>query len=80
MISTKRLARLVGVEPETVRRWVRAGKVTPAGQTPGGHYRFRREQAEELLAGPPNMSELAQDVMAHVDATLRRARRRAMPM
>ena len=41
MLTARRFAATVGVVPETVREWVRAGKLKPAGRTPGGHLRFR---------------------------------------
>jgi predicted site-specific integrase-resolvase len=47
------LAALLGVYPETVSRWDRAGKF-PEGavfRTPGGHRRFRGEYIRSLLAG-----------------------------
>jgi excisionase family DNA binding protein len=40
------------VNSATVRRWVATGKLKPAVTTPGGHYRFRAEDIEQLvLAG-----------------------------
>ena len=52
LITAREFARRAGVETETVRRWVRAGKLLPAGKTPGGHLRFRPEQVQELLNPP----------------------------
>jgi len=49
-ITTAELAALIPVDPSTVRRWVETGKLTPAVITPGGHYRFNREDALRQLA------------------------------
>lgn len=51
LITTRELADLVGVTRETVTRWIREGRIVPAGRLPGGRYRLRREQADEILAG-----------------------------
>jgi excisionase family DNA binding protein len=52
-------ARLLGVDPDTLRRWSDEGRVE-AFTTPGGHRRFDRREIERLLearhpsaAGPP---------------------------
>jgi excisionase family DNA binding protein len=37
------------VDPKTVSRWARAGKI-PSVRTPGGHRRFRRSDVERLIA------------------------------
>jgi excisionase family DNA binding protein len=51
-ITTSQVSSSFGVNPATVRRWVATGKVKPAVTTPGGHYRFRAEDIEQLvLAG-----------------------------
>lgn len=42
------VAALVRVDPRTVTRWAKAGKVECI-VTPGGHRRFRREVVLELL-------------------------------
>jgi excisionase family DNA binding protein len=44
-------ARLVGVGPDTLRRWADSGKVQ-AYQTPGGHRRFLRSSLEEMINAP----------------------------
>ena len=43
------VARIFRVDPRTVSRWAAAGRL-PAQKTPGGHYRFRQEDIESLLA------------------------------
>ncbi len=50
-------SRLLGVDPDTLRRWADEGRV-PAFTTPGGHRRFERRALERLVAsrrtGPGN--------------------------
>lgn len=48
MLRTGEVARLFRVDPKTVNRWVRRGKL-PAVRTPGGHYRFKASQIREVL-------------------------------
>ena len=43
-------SRLLGVDPDTLRRWADAGKVD-AWATPGGHRRFNRRSLERLASG-----------------------------
>lgn len=40
LMSSREVAEYCRVGPETVRRWIRAGKLKPTGQVPGGHYLF----------------------------------------
>jgi excisionase family DNA binding protein len=42
-------SRLVGVDPDTLRRWAADGRVD-AFTTPGGHRRFERQSLERLIA------------------------------
>lgn len=42
------VAALLRVDPKTVTRWVKAGKVA-AIRTPGGHVRIRESDVETLL-------------------------------
>ena len=42
-------SRLLGVDPDTLRRWADEGRV-PAFTTPGGHRRFERVALERLIA------------------------------
>ncbi len=42
-------SRLLGVDPDTLRRWARDGRVD-AFVTPGGHRRFERQSLERLVA------------------------------
>lgn len=41
-------SRMLGVDPDTLRRWADRGKVTLL-RTPGGHRRFRRDTIEAML-------------------------------
>jgi excisionase family DNA binding protein len=43
-------SRLVGVDPDTLRRWADAGRVR-AFSTPGGHRRFSRADLDRVVAG-----------------------------
>lgn len=47
-VASSVVARRFGVTPMTVRRWVKAGVLTPVLTTPGGHMRFRIEDVEAL--------------------------------
>ena len=38
------------VDPKTVTRWAKAGKLTSV-KTPGGHHRFRESEVRAMLAG-----------------------------
>lgn len=42
-------SRLLGVDPDTLRRWADEGRV-PAFTTPGGHRRFERRALEQMIA------------------------------
>ena len=44
-------SRMLGVDPDTLRRWSDGGKVDLL-RTPGGHRRFRRETIESMLPRP----------------------------
>lgn len=78
-LTSRAFAELVGVVPETLRKWVRRGLIVPAGRTPTGQLRFSEAQvAEALQVGSPCPSEQrAQDLEAHVMASRERARRLA---
>jgi excisionase family DNA binding protein len=55
LYSTAAAARVLHVDPSTLRRWVASGRVRPAAVTAGGHARFSRQQldalADSMLAG-----------------------------
>jgi excisionase family DNA binding protein len=40
LLSPRQAADRLGVTTRTLRRYVEAGKLTPADRTPGGHSRF----------------------------------------
>lgn len=48
IIGTVVAAEILGVSPDTVRRWARTGKVRYV-ELPSGRMRFRREDIEVLL-------------------------------
>ncbi len=48
--STGEVAELCSVTPDTVLKWIRAGKV-PALRTPGGHHRISRTALQALIQG-----------------------------
>ncbi len=49
------VAALFRVDPKSVVRWAKAGKLA-AIKTPGGHHRFRRTEVLALLDGEPGGS------------------------
>jgi len=49
-MTPSEVARMLGVDPETIRRYIRLGQLA-ANRLPSGHYRIRRVDAEKLL--PP---------------------------
>jgi excisionase family DNA binding protein len=48
LLTPSEVAQLFRVNPKTVTRWARAGKIT-AIRTLGGHRRFRRSEIQECL-------------------------------
>lgn len=50
-LSTDGLADALDVHPETVRRWVRAGKLSPTMRTPGGQARYELADVRQQLTG-----------------------------
>lgn len=50
LLTPAEAARVLGVTPNTVTRWSRAGRIS-AIRTMGGHRRFRRSDIERALAG-----------------------------
>src|SRR6185437_1774886 len=49
LLTPAEAARKLGVTPNTVTRWSRAGKIS-AIQTMGGHRRFRRAEIDRVLS------------------------------
>ncbi len=50
LLTTGEVARLCGVTPDAVLKWIKKGKL-PATRTPGGHYRVARADCEERGLG-----------------------------
>lgn len=53
MMPPSLVAATLGISRETLRRWVNAGKISPAvkmGDTQQSHVRYRRSDVERLLA------------------------------
>ena len=48
LLTPAQVAAIVFVDPKTVSRWARAGKI-PSMRTPGGHRRFRSCDVEALM-------------------------------
>ena len=49
LITPREVADLFGVDPKTVTRWAKAGKLTSI-RTLGGHRRYRKSEVDELRA------------------------------
>ena len=49
LLTPREVADLFGVDPKTVTRWAKAGKLT-AIRTLGGHRRFRASEVRSFLA------------------------------
>jgi excisionase family DNA binding protein len=52
LLTPAEVAALFRVDPKTVTRWAKAGKLTSI-RTLGGHRRYRESEVRELLAGIP---------------------------
>ncbi|HVE73942.1 MAG TPA: BldC family transcriptional regulator [Mycobacteriales bacterium] len=52
LLTPGEVATLFRVDPKTVTRWARAGKLTSV-RTLGGHRRYRESEVRGLLAGIP---------------------------
>jgi len=53
LLTPAEVAKLFKVDPKTVTRWAKAGKLT-AIRTLGGHRRYRRSEVESLLTKSEN--------------------------
>ena len=53
LLTPSEVAALFRVDPKTVTRWAKAGKLTPI-RTLGGHRRYRKSEVENLLKGTSN--------------------------
>lgn len=59
LVTTEEAARALNVHPVTLRRWIKAGIVSPTGRTAGGHARWdietlRGQVREHLEASGEN--------------------------
>lgn len=53
LLTPAEVASLFRVDPKTVTRWAKSGKLT-AIRTLGGHRRYRQSEVENLLKTNPN--------------------------
>ena len=52
LLTPAEVAKLFRVDPKTVTRWAKAGKLT-AIRTLGGHRRYRKSEVQSLLGAVP---------------------------
>ncbi len=52
LLTPAEVAAMFRVDPKTVTRWAKAGKIS-AIRTLGGHRRYRESEVRELLRGIP---------------------------
>lgn len=50
LLTPREVATLFRVDPKTVTRWAKAGKLTTL-RTLGGHRRYRKAEVDAILAG-----------------------------
>ncbi len=67
LLTPAEVAAMFRVDPKTVTRWAKAGKLTSI-RTLGGHRRYRATEVEALLAGVPQPRQPGGDD-AEPDAT-----------
>jgi excisionase family DNA binding protein len=53
LLTPSEVAKLFRVDPKTVTRWAKAGKLTSI-RTLGGHRRYRESEVRNLLKNLPN--------------------------
>ena len=53
LLTPAEVAKLFRVDPKTVTRWAKAGKIT-AIRTLGGHRRYRQSEVQNLMKSVPN--------------------------
>ena len=53
LLTPAEVAKLFRVDPKTVTRWAKAGKIT-AIRTLGGHRRYRQSEVQALLKSIPS--------------------------
>jgi len=55
LLTPREVATLFRVDPKTVTRWAKAGKLTSL-RTLGGHRRYRKAEVDAILAGTDTRS------------------------
>ena len=60
LLTPSEVANLFRVDPKTVTRWARAGKLSSI-RTLGGHRRYREAEVRELLGGLPQQRQVDAD-------------------
>ena len=50
LFTPAEVARMFRVDPKTVTRWAKAGKISSV-RTPGGHRRYREADVRQMLRG-----------------------------
>jgi excisionase family DNA binding protein len=56
LLTPAEVAAMFRVDPKTVTRWAKAGKLSSI-RTLGGHRRYRETEVRELLAGIPGQRQ-----------------------
>lgn len=56
LLTPAEVAAMFRVDPKTVTRWAKAGKLSSI-RTLGGHRRYRESEVRELLAGVPGQRQ-----------------------
>ena len=54
LLTPAEVATMFRVDPKTVTRWAKSGKLTSI-RTLGGHRRYRETEVRELLGGVPEL-------------------------
>ena len=63
LLTPAEVAAMFRVDPKTVTRWAKAGKIS-AIRTLGGHRRYRESEVRELLEGIPQQRAVKDDPTA----------------
>ena len=57
LLTTGKVAEILGVNVRTIPKWVKEGKITPAKITDTGRYLFSAEQIEHFKNGMQNTKQ-----------------------
>lgn len=57
LLTPSEVAALFRVDPKTVTRWAKAGKISSI-KTLGGHRRYRESEVKKLLHGVPGQRDI----------------------